>query len=78
MSKVWLVKHPTSQYNEDVKVLARKNDLKIYDAKFAGSFSDDVIESKPPKLTVKGSKSKAPKAPKPPEAPAAPDASKEG
>lgn len=49
--KVWFVKHPLSQYKEDVKALARKNDLVIYDAKFEGTFDKDVVEAKPPKLT---------------------------
>ena len=49
--KVWFVKHPLSQYEEDVKALARKNDLVIYDAKFEGTFNKDVVETKPPKLT---------------------------
>lgn len=58
MSKIWLVKHPTDQYNEDVKALARRNDLKVYDSRFAGEFAEEFVESKPPKLTIKGSKPK--------------------
>jgi hypothetical protein len=51
MKKVWLVAHPTSQYKEDVKALARKNDLVIYDEKFKGQIDPELIESKPPNLT---------------------------
>lgn len=50
--KLWLVKHPLSQYNEDVKALARKNDLKIVDAKFKGSIDQKFVADKPPALTV--------------------------
>ena len=64
MRKVWLVKHPIGQYNEDVKSLARKNDLIVYDTKFAESFPAHVVETDAPKLTVKGSKPKAKKAKK--------------
>jgi hypothetical protein len=34
--KVWYVEFPLYQYNEDVKEIARKNDLKIVDARFKG------------------------------------------
>ncbi|MAO24252.1 MAG: hypothetical protein Unbinned3818contig1000_44 [Prokaryotic dsDNA virus sp.] len=59
MKKVWFVKHPTSQYKEDVKALARKNDLVIYDAKFEGSINPKMVESKPPKLTLVKSEKKS-------------------
>ena len=36
MNNVWYVEFPTFQYNEDVKDLARKNNLKIIDAIFQG------------------------------------------
>lgn len=49
--KAWLVEFPTFQYNEDVKALARKNNLIVYDAKFAEQIPDDCVEKKPPKLT---------------------------
>lgn len=49
--QIWLVEHPANQYKEDVKKLARKNDLKIIDAKFAGSIDQEMIAKKPPKLT---------------------------
>ncbi len=34
--KIWYVEFPTSQYKEDVKALARKNDLRIRDARYKG------------------------------------------
>lgn len=56
MNSVWYVEFPTFQYNEDVKDLARKNNLKIIDARFQG---DNKQCDKPPKLTkIKGSKEK--------------------
>lgn len=59
--KVWYVKFPTYQYNEDVKLLAKENGLKIIDAQF--DKGDGVKDA--PKLTVKGeavaSKPKKPK-----------------
>lgn len=64
MRKVWLVKHPIGQYSEDVKSLARKNDLIVYDTKFAESFNPESIESNPPELTIKGAKKPAKKAKK--------------
>ena len=58
MNNVWYVEFPTFQYNEDVKDLARKNNLKIIDATFQG---DNKQCDKPPKLTkIKGSKEKEP------------------
>ena len=59
--KVWYVKFPTYQYNEDVKALAKENGLKIIDAKF--DKGDGVKDT--PKLTIIGevvaSKQKKPK-----------------
>ena len=52
--KVWLVKHPISRYNEDVKSLARRAGLRIVDAKFKKLVADEFIENEPPKLTLKG------------------------
>jgi hypothetical protein len=34
--KIWYVEFPTYRYVEDVKQLARKNDLKVIDARFQG------------------------------------------
>jgi hypothetical protein len=51
MKKVWLLDFPVSRYNEDVKALARQNDLVIYDAKFRGSIDPAQVEENPPKLT---------------------------
>lgn len=46
--KIWYVEFPTYQYNEDVKELARKNNLKIVDAIFQG---ENEQCAKPPKIT---------------------------
>lgn len=63
--KIWFVKHPISQYKEHVKLLARKNHLRILDAQFEGDYPAEVVEQNPPKLTVekkpaKSAKAKAP------------------
>ena len=56
--QIWYVEFPTFQYNEDVKDLARKNNLKIIDSRFQG---DNKQCDKPQKLTkIKGSKEKEP------------------
>ena len=58
MENVGHVECPTVQYNEDVKERARKNNLKIIDARFQG---DNKQCDKPPKLTkIKGSEEKEP------------------
>lgn len=51
--KYWLVEHPTHQYKEDVKEMARKNDLKIIDSRFAGSLDPKLVidDKDAPKLT---------------------------
>ena len=36
MNNVWYLDFPAFQYNEDVKDLARKNNLKIIDARLQG------------------------------------------
>lgn len=51
--KIWYVEFPTYQYNEDVKELARKNNLKIVDAIFQGE-NEQCEEA--PKLTLIGEK----------------------
>ena len=56
MNNVWYVEFPTFQYNEDVKELARKNNLKIIDARFQG---DNKQCEKAPKLTLKVKPEKA-------------------
>lgn len=58
--KVWLVKHPLSQYKENVKELARRNNLVIYDASFGSGINPEKVEKDAPKLTLKD----APKAEK--------------
>ena len=54
--QIWYVEFPTFQYNEDVKDLARKNNLKIIDARFQG---DNKQCEKAPKLTLKVKPEKA-------------------
>lgn len=51
--KIWYVEFPTYKYNEDVKELARKNNLKIVDAIFQGE-NEQCEEA--PKLTLIGEK----------------------
>jgi hypothetical protein len=51
LKKIWLVPHPTSQFNEDVKELAVNKGLRIIDAKFKGEIGKDFIEANPPELT---------------------------
>jgi len=59
--KIWLLKPPFDQYNQDVKALARQNNLVIYDEKFRGVLNKERFEKKPPRLTKKGDKKAAPK-----------------
>lgn len=54
--KAWLVEFPTFQYNEDVKALARVNNLIVYDKIFADQIPDGAVETDPPKLTKIGEK----------------------
>ena len=56
--QTWYVEFPTYIYNEDVKELARKNNLKIVDVRFQGN--EKQCENAP-KLTIKGQKPKAKK-----------------
>lgn len=49
--QTWYVNFPTFQYVEDVKDLARRNNLKIVDAVFQGNNKQC---DNPPKLTVIG------------------------
>lgn len=51
--QTWYVNFPTFQYVEDVKDLARRNNLKIVDAKFQGT---EKQCDNPPKLTLIGEK----------------------
>ena len=51
---VWLLKHPISIYNEDVKKLAREFDLRIIDEAFADTIDDQYLEKFPPQVTIKG------------------------
>ena len=58
MNNIWFLEFPTFQYNEDVKELARKNNLKIIDARFQG---DEKQCENVPKLTKVGEKPTKPK-----------------
>lgn len=62
--KIWLVEHPTHQYNEDVKMLARQNHLKIYDSRIDVNFDPSRVEQNPPKLTKVGEQAKKKPGPK--------------
>lgn len=62
--KIWLVKFPTYQYNEDVQSLAMMNGLKIIDDRNKDRIGDKFIEKNPPKLTIKGAKPKKQKSTK--------------
>jgi len=50
MDNIWYVEFPTFQYKEDVKELARINNLKVIDARFQGK---DAQHEDAPKLTKK-------------------------
>ena len=56
--QTWYVNFPTFQYVEDVKDLARRNNLKIVDAVFQGN--EKQCENAP-KLTLIGEKQKSTK-----------------
>ncbi len=58
MGSIWLVEHPTSQYNEDVRAVASAAGLCIIDAKFKADFSDSDLAENPPSLTRIGEKKK--------------------
>ena len=49
-NKTWYVEFPTYRYSEDVKRLAKKNELTIVDSKFKG---DAKQVANAPKLTLK-------------------------
>jgi len=54
--KYWLVVMPLSQYVEDVKQLARDNNLAIVDARFSDSADKDRVTQEVPKLTKRRKK----------------------
>ncbi len=56
LQKYWLVVMPLSQYNEDVKQLAKDGNLVIIDARFSDSADKDRITQDVPKLTKKRKK----------------------
>ncbi len=55
MKNTWYVTLPAYLYQEDVKALAKENDLKVIDSRFQG---DNKQCKNAPKLTVKGAKPK--------------------
>jgi len=55
--EIWLVPHPTYQYNENVQELARQHKLTVIDARHKGSINLDLVVDGP-KLTIKGEKPK--------------------
>ena len=54
MKKIWLVQFPTHQFKEDVKALAKQNNLKIIDARYSHQIRSELVEQNPPSLTKKG------------------------
>jgi len=50
---IWPVKHPVTQYNEDVKELAQKNGLKVIDERFCKNIDPKFLAKETPKLTQK-------------------------
>jgi hypothetical protein len=54
--KYWLVVMPLSQYKEDVKKLARDNNLAIIDARFSKTTDQNRISLDTPALTKKRKK----------------------
>jgi len=54
--KVWLVDHPTSQYEEDVKEVAARAMVRIVDSKYKSSVDPAKIHSSMPELTKKKAK----------------------
>ena len=68
MRKVWLVEHPTYRYNEDVKDLARRNNLKVVCPLVRkrlgyGDIAPEFLANNAPELTLKPKY--APEKPKP-------------
>ena len=57
--KYWLVVMPLSQYAEDVKQLAKDNNLAIIDARFSDSADKNRITEDVPRLTKRRKKDRA-------------------
>lgn len=51
--KIWLVKHPVSLYEEDVKAVARRENLRIVDSRFRSNVGMEFLANPQPKLTPK-------------------------
>ncbi len=52
----WLVEHPISQYEQDVKALAKDAGLRIIDAKYKDSVDASLVAEKTPSINKKGEK----------------------
>lgn len=55
---IWLVEHPISQYEQDVKALAKEQGFKIVDARFADDIDKELLAGKTPELTKVGEQPK--------------------
>lgn len=56
MQKIWLVEHPITKYEEDVLVIAARENLAIVDPKCGYEINHLYVTKTPPKLTIKDSK----------------------
>ena len=54
----WLVEHPLSQYEEDVKAIAIERGLRIVDKKLEHLVDPSKVAKDAPDLNVKGAKKK--------------------
>lgn len=48
---IWPVAHPTSQFKEDVKEIARQKGWKIIDARYCKNVKPELLAKDTPKLT---------------------------
>lgn len=63
---VWLVEHPTHQYAEDVKALARQHGLQVVDAAVASAADVERATAFPPTLTLRSAEVQSSKSATPP------------
>jgi len=59
--KIWLLALPASLYVDDIKQLAKDNNLQIVDAKFTDKINSKDVEQKPPKVKLVSAKRKTKK-----------------
>ena len=69
---VWLVEHPTHQYLEDVKALARQHGLQVVDEAAAGDDERARAKGERPRLTLRSQAAKDGKGAELPKAPGTP------